>query len=43
MKKKHLMTAIVVAFAIMFVGAGILAAACPKVIKLEDKKYPEYT
>ena len=43
MKKEHLMTAIVVGFAIMFVGAGILTAACQNVIKLQDKQYPEYT
>ena len=43
MKKKHLMTATVVGIAMMFVGAGILAAACQEVIKLEDKEYTEYT
>ena len=42
MMRKHLGVSIVVAIAVLFVGAGIYAKAVPEVIKLEDPAYKEH-
>jgi hypothetical protein len=42
MTKKHLITVLILGVAILFVSAGIYAAALPKVIPLKDPSYEKH-
>jgi len=43
MKSKHWLRATVAAMAIIFFTAGILAAACPETVTMQQEQYPEHT
>ena len=42
MTKKHLITALILGVAILFVSAGIYAASVPDVIPLNDPSYEKH-